>query len=100
MPCWKNKPSTAEEVEYNGVMMVKGWPEKIIAAQKIKTLVINGRRRSRIRYGSEKNCEQDYALPCGECAVIFGQLHVPLCDLEQCPKCLGQLLSCGCVDDT
>lgn len=100
MPCSKNKPSTTEEIEYNGVMVVKGWPEKIIAAQKLKTLVMDGRRRSRIRYGSEKNSEQDYALPCGDCAVIRGQLHVPLCDSEQCPKCLGQLLSCGCVDDT
>jgi hypothetical protein len=100
MICLKKKPSTTEEVEYNGVMMENGWPEKIIAAQKIKTLVIYGKRRSRIRYGSEKNRQQDFALSCGDCAVILGQLHVPLCDQEQCPKCLGQLLSCGCVDNT
>ena len=99
MHCRKKKPSTIDEVEYKGMMMAKGWPEKIIAAQKIKTLVIARRRRSRIRYGSEKNCEADFALPCGDCGVIVGQLHVPQCDLEQCPKCLGQLLSCGCLDD-
>ena len=99
IPCRKKTPSTTEEVECNGVLMVKGWPEKIVAAQRIKTLVINGRRRSRIRFGSEKNCDQDFQLPCGDCGVMLGQLHVPQCDLEQCPQCLGKLLSCGCIDD-
>lgn len=26
----------------------------------------------------------------------LGQFHVPGCDWEQCPKCYGQSISCGC----
>ena len=33
--------------------------------------------------------------PCG-CGVHKGELHVPGCDDEQCPKCHGQMISCGC----
>ena len=30
-----------------------------------------------------------------ECGTAFGSLHDLGCDLEQCPICKGQLLSCG-----
>ena len=33
---------------------------------------------------------------CGDCAVKEGQIHHMDCDMEQCPVCHGQLLSCGC----
>lgn len=34
---------------------------------------------------------------CGACGVLEGQFHVPGCDMEICPFCRGQLLSCDCV---
>jgi hypothetical protein len=33
---------------------------------------------------------------CGDCGVKEGQLHVLGCDMEPCPACGGQLISCDC----
>lgn len=34
---------------------------------------------------------------CHDCKVEEGQLHRPNCDMERCPNCGGQLISCGCT---
>ena len=36
---------------------------------------------------------------CHNCNVLPGQYHHPGCDMEICPRCGGQLISCGCLDD-
>src|SRR5262245_60061408 len=33
---------------------------------------------------------------CGDCGVEEGNYHNPGCDMERCPFCLGQLISCDC----
>jgi len=33
---------------------------------------------------------------CHDCKVKEGELHVPGCDMERCPFCGGQLISCAC----
>lgn len=86
-------------VDYHGSKVVRGWPEKIEAAQKIKSYSIAGVKYLRIPYGSEA---MDYGAddgPCGDCATIKGQLHVATCSIERCPCCLGQAFWCDCSYD-
>lgn len=33
---------------------------------------------------------------CGDCGREEGENHLDCCDIERCPKCSGQLLSCDC----
>lgn len=36
---------------------------------------------------------------CHDCNIQVGGYHHPGCDMEECPRCHGQLISCGCLDD-
>lgn len=35
---------------------------------------------------------------CHDCGCMIGEIHHPGCDMEVCPRCSGQLISCGCLD--
>jgi hypothetical protein len=54
-----------------------------------------------VKYGSEVDPEHpSHHGPirrCGDCAALPGNYHHVGCDLEECPRCGGQLLSCDCV---
>jgi hypothetical protein len=36
---------------------------------------------------------------CHDCRIVKGGLHHPGCDMERCPRCEGQLISCGCLSE-
>ena|SRR5207244_645622 len=86
-------------VEYRGVRMVEGWPERIQHAQLLTLYHIDGRAVARITYGSEESDWGADKLPCHDCRVFKNEYHVLGCDVEECPVCGGQILTCDCAFD-
>lgn len=50
-----------------------------------------------IPYGRERRSSRQPA-SCGDCAAPKGGFHHRGCDIEQCPRCSDQLMSCGCTE--
>ncbi len=59
----------------------------------------DGRRVEMISHGQEPGWQSSTLATCGDCGVAHGGWHHPGCDLQRCPVCSGQLLSCGCRFD-
>jgi hypothetical protein len=53
--------------------------------------------RQRIPFGTEVNAIGKNAENCPDCLVPCSALHHPGCDIEQCPRCNGQAVTCGCA---
>ena len=66
------------------------WARRIADAQADQTLEIQGEIFWRVPLGA------DYGTHCPDCLVEVGQLHVPGCDLEVCPRCAQQVMTCRC----
>jgi hypothetical protein len=86
-------------VTHNGVEVIEGWPERIAEGQTVTTYLIGGKEYSRIRYGEESEDWGAGKQPCHDCAVVKGQFHVLGCDVERCPVCKGQVITCDCPYD-
>lgn len=54
----------------------------------------DGIRRARVRFGHEQ--ESINATNCPDCLVPVEHFHHPGCDIEQCPCCANQAVSCSC----
>jgi hypothetical protein len=58
----------------------------------------NGRRFHMVPFGDDPD-RRTSGDRCGDCGVTRGGWHHPGCDLQRCPACGGQLMSCGCLFD-
>ena len=59
---------------------------------------IEGRRFHMVPFGHEPD-RRSTGDRCGDCGVNRGGWHHPGCDLQKCPACGRQLISCGCWFD-
>lgn len=48
-----------------------------------------------VPFGSETRFPGPLPAPCHDCGVQLGELHLRGCDIEECPVCGQQLISCG-----
>ena len=69
----------------------------VAAGCTVLAIRLRGQQHIRVFHGRER-------IPsgpgrCGDCGCQRGRLHHLGCDLEECPRCHGQLLTCGCADD-
>jgi hypothetical protein len=83
-------------VEYRGIRMIEGWPERIQAAQAMPRVLIRGQLYDRVRFGSEADDWGADNHPCADCRVNKDEVHVDGCDGEECPRCHEQLITCDC----
>ncbi len=51
----------------------------------------------RIKFGDEKDFIYTQSI-CPDCEVEIGQYHISGCDVEECPICHSQAISCSCND--
>lgn len=76
---------------------VPGWIEQIRKAQFTTHIrFLDDVVLARVRYGYEDDDWGSNHKRCGDCGVAYGQVHVSGCDIEQCPRCKGQSISCDC----
>lgn len=67
------------------------WNRKLARSQFYIGLVMDGKAYARLAHANGGFGED----VCHDCHALVGMLHVPGCDMEKCPKCGGQLISCG-----
>ncbi len=58
--------------------------------------LIKGKLYDPIKVGDAGDWTQEPNSTCGDCGKGQGEYHMEGCDVERCPCCGGQLISCDC----
>lgn len=74
------------------------WAEIIGRAQHDREYTILGRLYERIPFGNDLFGCATARPTCRDCGAARGELHVPTCCWEQCPRCGRQGISCDCEE--
>jgi hypothetical protein len=91
----------SDDVFFFGQHTRREWADMLEATQRRTSYTSEGVAYPRIPYGAEtfRQPKEAASTPCRHCSTIFGKLHEPRCDYEQCPKCNLQCMSCDCEFD-
>jgi hypothetical protein len=71
------------------------WRQKLDDEQTYTTVVICGQDFARVRYGDDHVNARER---CHDCGCEHGEIHYWGCDVEICPRCRGQMLTCICPE--
>lgn len=59
---------------------------------------VNNKFMPRLAYGHDQRAVGlDPTSRCHDCNVTWDHLHHPGCDMEECPGCHRQVISCACI---
>lgn len=94
----REESNASDKVWFFGQWMTRDWAQALAAAQEQSLYRSESELLPRIPFGLEgfRNPENARTEPCRHCGTIFGKLHDPGCDYEECPVCHGQVMSCDC----
>lgn len=88
-----DKPPPADHDSYG---FDDAWAESLRWAQRERTYIIQQREYERIPFGEDCAGKASQLPTCRDCGTAHGELHVPTCCWEECPRCGGQAISCDC----
>ena len=72
------------------------WADILTRAQDNRSYTICGTAYYRIPFGEDLFGSETEWRHCRDCGAQRGELHVPTCCWEQCPRCGDQAISCEC----
>lgn len=75
---------------------IEKWGRVVQAAQRDRTYTFTGDPIPRIPFGTGRSSGNRWPF-CRDCAAARGELHVPGCRSEECPRCGGLFTACECA---